>query len=104
MPLRDAVHLAFTEHSPGEIQIYPGPIARDVVLRRQTTDVQCLEKVFIGSEYHSPFKLSPQVIVDAGANVGMATIVLLDSTPALTLLPLSRRPRFLRCWSETVAS
>jgi FkbM family methyltransferase len=33
-----------------------------------------LEKVFIGNEYHLPFEMSPRVIVDAGANVGMATL------------------------------
>ena len=74
MPWRDAVHLALTENSPGETRIYLRPVSKEVVIRRQTTDLRCLEKVFIAGEYYSPFQLSPQLIVDAGANVGMATL------------------------------
>jgi FkbM family methyltransferase len=43
-------------------------------VRNGTTDVSCLEKAFICGEYESPFKLAPRLIVDAGANVGMATL------------------------------
>ena len=74
MPLRDAVHLALTENTPGQTHIYLRPVSKEVVIRRRTTDLLCLEKVFIADEYNSPFQLSPQVIVDAGANVGMATL------------------------------
>ena len=74
MPLLDATQLALTENRPGQARIYLQPIDKEVVLRRQTTDLQCLEKVLIAEEYRSPFQLSPRVIVDAGANVGMATL------------------------------
>src|SRR2546429_507638 len=74
MPLRDAVHLALTQNSPGETRIYLRPISKKIAIRRQTTDLRCLEKVFIAREYNSPFKLCPKIIVDAGANVGMATL------------------------------
>src|SRR5205823_5753870 len=50
------------------------PIDKQVMLRRRTTDLHCLEKVFIADEYRSPFAVSPQLIIDAGANVGMATL------------------------------
>ena len=66
MPLRDAVHLTLAENRPGETRIYLRPVSKEVVVRRQTTDLRCLEKVFIAGEYYSPFQLSPQVIVDAG--------------------------------------
>jgi FkbM family methyltransferase len=44
------------------------------VIRRKTTDIRCFEKVFISDEYRSPFEFSPEIIVDAGANIGMATL------------------------------
>ena len=81
MPLRDAVYLTLTENSPGEIRIYLRPASKKVVVRRQTTDLRCLEKVFIAGEYNSPFELSPQVIVDAGANIGMATLFFAQRYP-----------------------
>jgi FkbM family methyltransferase len=81
MPLRDAIHLALTENRPGETRIYLRPISKRVVLRRQTTDWACLEKVFIAGEYNSPFQLSPRIIVDAGANIGMATLFFVRQYP-----------------------
>src|SRR4051812_28109951 len=73
-PLVDAINLVVNEEKPGEARIYLSPIKREVVVRRMTTDLLCLEKVFIGNEYQSPFDIMPQVIVDAGANIGMATL------------------------------
>src|SRR5262245_31397574 len=74
MPVLDAVQLAFRESKPGNSRIYLRPVGKEIVLRRQTCDIKCLEKVFIAEEYRSPFDFSPEVIVDAGANVGMATL------------------------------
>jgi FkbM family methyltransferase len=81
MPLLDAIRLVLTKGRPGKIQIYLRPVARKVVLRRQSTDMQCFMKVFIAHEYHSPYSLSPQVIVDAGANIGMATLFFAQRYP-----------------------
>ena len=88
MSLRDAVHLTLTENRPGEIRIYLRPISQEVVIRRQTTDLQCLEKVFIAREYNSPFRLSPRVIVDAGANVGMATLFFAREYPQARIVAI----------------
>jgi FkbM family methyltransferase len=88
MPLVDAVRLALTERRPGEIRVYLRPIAKRVVLRRQTTDLRCLEKVFVSDEYQSPFQLSPRVIVDAGANVGMATLFFARRYPQAKILAI----------------
>jgi FkbM family methyltransferase len=88
MPLLDAVRLALSESSPGEIRVYLRPIAKKVVLRRQTTDVRCLEKVFVSDEYDPPFQLLPRVIVDAGANVGMATLFFAQRYPQAKILAI----------------
>ena len=74
MSFRDAVKLILTKNRSGDAKIYLRPIKRTVTIRRGTTDLQCLEKVFLADEYHSPFQLSPRLIVDGGANVGMATL------------------------------
>jgi FkbM family methyltransferase len=74
MPLHDAIKLWCARKSSGETRIYLSSIERHIAVRNGTTDVSCLEKVFIYGEYESPFKLAPQLIVDAGANVGMATL------------------------------
>src|SRR5260370_13944534 len=88
MPLLDAVRLGLSESSPGEIRVYLRPVAKKVVLRRQTTDLRCLEKVFVSDEYDSPFQLSPRVIVDAGANVGMATLFFAQRDPEAKILAI----------------
>lgn len=60
---------------------------RPVMLRMNTSDVACLEKVFIEEEYRLPvdanpaFAGSPRLIVDAGANIGMATLYLAQAFP-----------------------
>jgi FkbM family methyltransferase len=88
MPLLDAVRLALTESRPGEIRIYLRPVAKKVVLRRQTTDLLCLLKVFIADEYRSPISISPKVIVDAGANVGMATLFFARQYPQARIVAI----------------
>jgi FkbM family methyltransferase len=45
-----------------------------ILIRGGTTDIRCLEKVFLEGEYGLPFDLNPKLIVDAGANIGMATL------------------------------
>jgi FkbM family methyltransferase len=74
MPFRDAMKVVLLQNKRGEVRVYLRQINRQVVLRRQTTDLRCLEKVFIADEYRSPFAISPNLIIDAGANVGMATL------------------------------
>jgi FkbM family methyltransferase len=68
------LQLARPDHAPGAARIYLRPISREVLIRRGTTDLKCLLKVFLSNEYHLPFEMSPRVIVDAGANIGMATL------------------------------
>jgi len=74
MPLLSAFRIALGR-TPGEhLRVRLKAIDRDVFIRPATSDLTCLEKVFIHDEYRSPFPLDPRLIVDAGANVGMATM------------------------------
>src|SRR5215831_10475567 len=74
MPARDILKLDFHERREGIAAIYLKPLNRSVSIRRGTTDLECLIKVFLYEEYLSPFEMSPRVIIDAGANIGMATL------------------------------
>jgi FkbM family methyltransferase len=88
MPLADALKLALREKKPVDVQIYLSSTGRKITLRGATTDVACFEKVFISKEYSSPFEYSPQVIVDAGANVGMATLYFASRYPTARILAI----------------
>ena len=88
MPLADAFRLALTEKKPVNVQIYCHPLGREITLRGATTDVACFEKVFISKEYSLPFEYSPQVIVDAGANIGMATLYFAGRYPTARILAI----------------
>lgn len=88
MPLADALRLSLREEKPRDIQIYLSYTDQEITLRGATTDVSCLEKVFIHEEYNSPFDYSPQVIVDAGANIGMATLYFAKRYPEARILAI----------------
>lgn len=48
---------------------------RGIVVRRHTTDVAAFEQVFIGEEYDiSIGNMDPRFIIDAGANIGCASV------------------------------
>jgi FkbM family methyltransferase len=47
-----------------------------------------LEKVFVANEYCLPFEMSPRVVVDAGANVGMATLFFAAQFPDARILAI----------------
>jgi FkbM family methyltransferase len=92
MPLFDAIKVAFTEDNEGMAQILLTPIGRNVVIRLGTSDLKCLEKVFIADEYRLPFVLFPHLIVDAGANIGMATLYFANQFPEARIIAIEPEP------------
>jgi FkbM family methyltransferase len=69
----------------------------DVVLRRtrsvcrlrpRSSDEDCLWQVFVNEEYLLPFPLNPTVIVDAGANIGGASLYFAYKYPDAKILAL----------------
>lgn len=88
MPVSDAIRLTLEEHRPGEGRTHLTAVNRHVVIRRTTTDLQCLEKVFLEREYKVPFDVSPRVIIDAGANVGMATLYFAAKYPQARIVAI----------------
>ena len=76
MPLRHVLGLGIARATTSGrmLRVYLKGIDRYVTIRAGTTDLTCLQKVFVWEEYKLPFDLRPRLIVDAGANIGMATI------------------------------
>jgi FkbM family methyltransferase len=75
MSLRYAIQVELASlRSRKEVSVRLKSLDRPVCIRPKSTDIQCLKKVFIEDEYSLPFDLHPDVIVDAGANIGMATL------------------------------
>jgi len=73
MSLSDA--LKVRRNLKKEIEIFLRPVGRKVTLRGGSTDVYCFEKIFVYEEYRTPFELTdPKLIIDGGANVGMASL------------------------------
>jgi FkbM family methyltransferase len=74
------------------------PSGRRVTLRANTSDVACLEKVFVEEEYRLPreanpaFDTSPRLVVDAGANIGMATLYFAQTFPDARIVAIEPEP------------
>lgn len=72
MKWRDAMQMALfdplTLKGRGQINLIDD--SRPIHFRRGTSDFACFEQIFLSQQYHSPFKIEPLTIVDAGANIG----------------------------------
>src|SRR5579862_2414174 len=79
--VKQAMSVALPENGGGEIRFRLPASGRNVALRPGTTDMKCFEKVFVDEEYKTPFPIKPKVIVDAGANIGMATLYYSQTYP-----------------------
>jgi len=81
MPLQEAFDCARHNNELRNKTIHLKPIQRPVTIRLGTSDLRCLEKIFLNNEYRSPFLIAPKFIVDAGANIGMATLFFAQEFP-----------------------
>jgi FkbM family methyltransferase len=59
-----------------------------IVIRPRTTDRFVFEQIFLDRDYEVPFEPSPQFIVDAGANVGLASIYFANKYADATIIAL----------------
>lgn len=58
-----------------------------LLIRNKTSDVPTFEQIFLDEDYKIDFgKLNPRLIIDAGANVGYASIYLANKFPTATIL------------------
>ena len=93
IPWVDAVRLTGTRaNGRAETSLFLRPLNRYVTIRPGTSDLLCLGKVFIDWEYAIPFKTTARLIVDAGANIGLATIYFADKFPQAKIIAIEPEP------------
>jgi FkbM family methyltransferase len=71
---------------PVQFTVTPPGIRNPVHLRMRTTDVSIYNEVLLGGQYAFDLPFSPKTIVDAGANIGMASIYFANKYPAAKIV------------------
>jgi FkbM family methyltransferase len=92
MPLPDAVMMARSEGKSRVANVFLTPANRQIAIRLDTSDMRCVEQVFLAREYEIPFPGTPSVIVDAGANIGMATLYFARTFPDAKIIAIEPEP------------
>lgn len=92
MPIRDALFLAFPKSRGRKLEVYLTPIGRKVCLRHGTSDVMCLQNVFLDQEYETPFSVDPKVLIDGGANIGLTTLYFSQKFPKAKIIAIEPEP------------
>jgi len=67
--------------------VLPG-IKHPVYIRPGTTDIEVLQQVLLDSEYEFDLPVSPKTIIDAGANIGLASVYFANRYPAAAIIAL----------------
>ena len=77
------------DHSRRDLQrIYIKPLGRHVYIRPRTSDLACFEQVFVRGDYVSPYEINPATIIDAGANIGAATLFFAHHYPSARIFAI----------------
>jgi len=66
------------------IKVVKDEIMFPFYLRSHTSDVPTYDQVFIDEEYCFISKKAPKIIIDAGANIGLASIYFANKYPDIT--------------------
>jgi len=88
MPLTAALRLVFRHGAARPIGIRLRSLDQRLFLRPGTSDVACIEQIFLNDEYALPFALEPKTIVDAGANIGVSVLYFNKQYPAATIIAI----------------
>jgi len=73
---------------PVEVVVSVSGIKHPLHLRFRTTDVSLLSDILLHGEYDWEFPKSPRVIVDAGANIGLACIFFANRYPEAKIVAI----------------
>lgn len=75
-------------HQTGEFQLWPRGYRAPLALRLGTSDAMTYGEIITRGAYATPFHQPPRVIVDAGANIGLAAVYFANQFPAARILAL----------------
>ncbi len=89
-PLRwqDAAKAATWHYKPGRRITITLRRGHQLTLRSGTSDFPIFFKIFTEGEYRLPFDFTPETIIDAGANIGLATVFFALNHPQSRILAL----------------
>jgi FkbM family methyltransferase len=71
-----------------EISVLMPTVRYPIVIRPRTSDRFVFEQIFLDGDYKLEVDLSPRFIVDAGANVGFASIYFANRYPGATIVAI----------------
>jgi FkbM family methyltransferase len=72
--------------APRPVKVTVPGIQYPVTLRLKTSDLETYGKIFAEQEYCFEAKKAPKVIVDAGANIGLASVFFANAFPDATII------------------
>lgn len=73
-------------------KLYLPGLKRPVFFRPRTSDIHTFREIFLREEYDITLSNSPQIIIDAGANVGFTTLFLIRKYPRAKIFSLEPDP------------
>lgn len=89
----DAISLSRTrKNGRAETSVLLRMLNRPVIIRPGTSDLRCLRKVFVNQEYMVPFEANPGLIIDAGANIGLASLFFANTFPRAEIIAIEPEP------------
>ena len=71
-----------------EVAVVPPGVRHPVTLRLKTSDISTYEQVFGNDEYDFSLNNPPRVIVDGGANIGLASIYFANRYPDAKIIAI----------------
>lgn len=88
---------------PVEIAVSLRGIKHPVRLRLRTSDVSSFSEVLLNAEYAWNLAVSPRVIVDAGANIGMASVFFANRYPEAKIIAIEPEERNFNIMQKNLA-
>jgi FkbM family methyltransferase len=87
--------------APEELTVH---VPHPLTVRLGTTDVAAYKHVFVDNEYNLPIANAPAVIVDGGANIGMASAYFALKYPRAKIIAVEPHPRTFKVLEKNARS
>lgn len=89
--------------TPTLLQLHRRDIKFPFILRFPSTDFQVFEQIFNRQEYDFNVKRTPTIIVDAGANIGLASIYFSNKFPDAKIIAIEPEESNLKILRKNIA-